>query len=45
MGWKPSNDPKADKLINSNISQAKATLPEASKPTEESQKEGESQNG
>ena len=46
MGWKPSKDPKADQLINSNINQAKGgTAPQPVKPTEESQKEGESQNG
>lgn len=46
MGWKPSKDPKADQLINSNINQAKAgPARQPVKPTEESQKEGESQNG
>ena len=41
MGWKPSDDPKADQLINSNISQAKqdnaaipAAAPSKSDPTE-----------
>ena len=44
MGRKPSDDPKADKLINSNISQPA----EAEKPSSdvtEKPKEGESQNG
>lgn len=27
MGWKPSNDPKADQLVNSNISQSKQNAP------------------
>ena len=42
IGLKPSKDPKADKLINSNIAQAKEESPESL----EVQKEGgESQNG
>lgn len=46
MGWKPAKDPKADQLINSNINQSKnGVAPQPVKPTEESQKEGESQNG
>lgn len=45
IGWKPSKDPKADQLINSNINQAKAGNIQPVKPTEESKKEGESQNG
>lgn len=33
MGWKPSDDPKADQLVNSNISQAKnGTTPAPSEP-------------
>jgi hypothetical protein len=42
IGYKPSKDPKADQLINSNISQAAQTP--APKPVEVKQ-EGESQNG
>ena len=43
MGFKPSNDPKADKLINSNLNHPDEgdTPPE----TEESYEEGEIQNG
>lgn len=46
LGWKPSNDPKADQLINSNISQSKEVL--NSKPEnkdEKSEEDGEIQNG
>lgn len=43
MGWKPSKDPKADQLVNSNISQAKSGTPPA--PAEPIQEEGVSQNG
>lgn len=46
IGMKPSDDPKADELINSNIAQAKedaASEPGAS--TEEIDEEGEIQNG
>lgn len=42
IGMKPSDDPKADQLINSNISQAKQDVPQE---TEQIQKEGENQNG
>ena len=42
IGMKPSDDPKADQLVNSNISQPKEAV--NMKPTEET-KEGESQNG
>lgn len=45
IGMKPSDDPKADQLINSNISQSADALQQISKPTEESNKEGENQNG
>lgn len=41
MGWQPSNDPKANELRNSNISQAKQ---EASAPPQNLEKE-ENQNG
>lgn len=43
MGWKPSKDPKADQLVNSNINQAKNGTPPA--PAEPIQEEGVSQNG
>lgn len=45
IGMKPSDDPKADQLINSNITQPADVLKKATKPTEESNKGGESQNG
>lgn len=44
IGRKPSNDPKADQLINSNISQPTEASQPRSDVTEET-KEGESQNG
>lgn len=43
LGMKPSKDPKADQLINSNISQAAPG--QTPKATEEKPKEGENQNG
>ena len=45
VGMKPSEDPKADQLINSNISQPNETPNPIEKKTEESIKEGEIQNG
>lgn len=48
IGFKPSDDPKADKLINSNISQSTEEVAPSENPfgeTEESNKGGESQNG
>lgn len=45
MGWKPSTDPKADQLINSNISQAKENMNPTPKVIEEKKEGGESQNG
>lgn len=33
MGWKPSSDPKADQLVNSNISQAKQDAAVTNDPT------------
>ena len=39
IGMRPSNDPKADKLVNSNISQP------TDQPTENTEKGGEIQNG
>ena len=45
IGMKPSDDPKADQLVNSNISQAKQSI-EDTNVTEEIQEEGgKSQNG
>jgi hypothetical protein len=44
IGLKPSDDPKADELINSNISQPAEAQKQTEKPTEEP-KEGEIQNG
>lgn len=37
MGWKPSKDPKADQLINSNLNQPEAPKKTAEKPVEEIQ--------
>lgn len=46
VGMKPSDDPKADELRNSNISQSKEDLSDAQTgPSYEFDKEGESQNG
>lgn len=51
LGWKPSNDPKADQLRNSNISQSKeeikaqAGLDNSNANSEENNEEGENQNG
>lgn len=46
MGWKPSKDPKADQLINSNISQPNGvTKKEPMTPVKESSEGGEIQNG
>ena len=45
IGIKPSNDPKADKLVNSNISQSEQDNAEQTKVTEENIKGGENQNG
>lgn len=46
IGLKPSKDPKADKLVNSNLNQAAevAAKPEGEEP-EESEEGGENQNG
>ena len=47
VGMKPHDDPKADQLINSNISQAKEAVPvdPAAVAPEENTEEGEVQNG
>lgn len=46
MGMKPSKDPKADKLINSNITQPNEQQSKDPEPIQENTKEGEeSQNG
>ena len=45
IGRKPSADPKADMLINSNISQPAAEQPKTEVSPDESYKEGENQNG
>ena len=39
VGMKPSDDPKADKLINSNLNQPEETKPSAELPLETSEKE------
>lgn len=44
VGMKPSSDPKADQLVNSNISQPNDSSTQV-KPPENSIKEGENQNG
>ena len=45
IGMKPSNDPKADELRNSNINQAKEDITSSNEVTEEINKGGEIQNG
>ena len=46
VGMKPSDDPKADELRNSNISQSKEDSQQLNQASSnETNKEGESQNG
>lgn len=45
MGWKPSDDPKADQLINSNINQSGNDFQPTNTVTEELDEGGENQNG
>jgi len=45
IGIKPSEDPKADQLINSNITQPDEREAALSKPTKNSEEGGENQNG
>ena len=45
IGMKPSQDPKADQLVNSNIAQPDAAMEPVEEVTEESSKEGVNQNG
>lgn len=46
IGFKPSKDPKADQLINSNINQSSpGVVKPVAEKTEESTEEGENQNG
>lgn len=45
VGMQPSKDPKADKLVNSNISQAKQDMSQTSSTTEAYEEGGYSQNG
>lgn len=45
IGMKPSKDPKADQLINSNINQSNNPPAAPSKPTEEIDEGGKNQNG
>lgn len=45
IGMKPSTDPKADQLINSNINQSTSTVEPPKSVIEKSDKEGEIQNG
>lgn len=45
VGMKPSTDPKADELVNSNISQPDEEVPEHNDETQYYEEGGESQNG
>lgn len=45
VGMQPSKDPKADELVNSNISQAKQDMSQTSSATEAYEEGGYSQNG
>lgn len=45
VGMQPSKDPKADELVNSNISQTKQDIPQTSNATEVNEEGGDSQNG
>lgn len=45
VGMQPSKDPKADKLVNSNISQAEQDMSQTSSATEAYEEGGYSQNG
>lgn len=45
VGMQPSKDPKADKLVNSNISQAKQNMSQTSSATEAYEEGGYNQNG
>ena len=45
MGLKPSDDPKADQLVNSNISQPAETQKPKEKPVEKIEEGGKNQNG
>lgn len=45
IGMKPSDDPKADQLINSNLNHTKEEAQVTQNPTEKSNEGGESQNG
>lgn len=45
VGMQPSKDPKADELVNSNISQAKQDISQTSNATEVNEEGGDSQNG
>lgn len=45
VGMKPSTDPKADELVNSNISQPDEEIPEYNDETQYYEEGGESQNG
>ena len=45
IGLKPSDDPKADMLLNSNISQTAETIKQINEPVKNEEKEGENKNG
>lgn len=45
IGMKPSNDPKADQLINSNLNQSNENTTELNNVTDENKEGGENQNG
>ena len=45
VGMKPSKDPKADELRNSNISQSKEEIASVEEVSKQIKEEGENQNG
>lgn len=45
IGMKPANDPKADQLVNSNIAQPKEEVAKLNSPPDNTEEEGENQNG
>ena len=45
MGWKPSKDPKADQLINSNLNHPEEVINKPKEPKEEINEKEEIQNG
>ena len=45
IGWKPSDDPKADQLLNSNLSHPAGTVEQVFEPPVDTEKEEKVQNG